>query len=72
LFPAAHSSVVEYRLRTMIKQPSRPIETPSQRLANLFKQMARENERRGSEEQLPKRPLRERLKDRSAHRRRAF
>ena len=40
--------------------------------ANLFKQMTADTDRRAGEEQPPRRPLRERLKERPASRRRPF
>jgi hypothetical protein len=55
----------------MPKQPQYP-ETPAKRLASLFRQMIRQNAQIGREEQPPRRPLKERLKERPAIRRRAF
>ena len=54
----------------MAKQPSKP-ETPAKRLANLFRQMINNNTRVDREEQLPRRPLKERLKERPAARARS-
>ena len=56
----------------MARLPRQPTESPSKRLANLFKQMVRDGARTDRYGQPPKRPLREKLKERRAPARRAY